>query len=63
MEDLVHQRCFNHMLREAVACCPECRRYFCRECVTEHEDKVLCAAYVVDPLFFQMGDVGIAINV
>lgn len=44
MPDLVHQRCFNHMLREAVACCPECRRYFCRECVTEHEDKVLCAA-------------------
>lgn len=44
MEDLLHQRCFNHMSREAVARCPECRRYFCRECVTEHEDKVLCAA-------------------
>lgn len=44
MEDLLHQRCFNHMLREAVARCPECHRYFCRECVTEHEDRVLCAA-------------------
>jgi hypothetical protein len=44
MEDLQHQRCFNHLSREAVARCPECRRYFCRECVTEHEDKVLCAA-------------------
>lgn len=44
MEDLQQQRCFNHLLREAVARCPECRRYFCRECVTEHEDKVLCAA-------------------
>jgi hypothetical protein len=43
MENLLHQRCFNHMLREAVARCPECRRYFCRECVTEHDDKVLCA--------------------
>jgi len=43
MVDLLHQRCFNHMLREAVARCPECRSYFCRECVTEHEDKVLCA--------------------
>lgn len=43
MEDLLHQRCFNHMLREAVARCPECRRYFCRECVTEHDDRVLCA--------------------
>ncbi len=44
MEDLLHQRWFNHLLREAVARCPECRRYFCRECVTEHEDMVLCAA-------------------
>ena len=44
MDDLLHQRCFNHLLREAVARCPQCRRYFCRECVTEHEDKVLCAA-------------------
>ena len=43
MEDVLHQRCCNHMLREAVARCPECRRYFCRECVTEHDDKVLCA--------------------
>jgi hypothetical protein len=43
MEDLTHQRCFNHLLREAVARCPQCRRYFCRECVTEHEDRVLCA--------------------
>jgi hypothetical protein len=44
MEDLLHQRCFNHLLREAVARFPQCRRYFCRECVTEHEDRVLCAA-------------------
>jgi len=41
--DLAHQRCFNHADREAVARCPECRRYFCRECVTEHEDRVVCA--------------------
>ena len=57
MDDLLHQRCFNHMLREAVACCPECRRYFCRECVTEHEDKVLCAAclgHKVDPTGFSL---------
>ena len=26
MEDLLHQRCFNHLRREAVARCPECRR-------------------------------------
>ena len=41
--DLAQQRCFNHALREAVARCPECRRFYCRECVTEHEDKIVCA--------------------
>jgi len=44
MSDLTHQRCLNHMTREAVARCPECSRFFCRECITEHEDKVLCAS-------------------
>jgi len=37
------QRCFNHLTREAAAQCPECRRFFCRECVTEHDDRVICA--------------------
>lgn len=41
---LAHQRCFHHAHREAVARCPECRNFFCRECVTEHADRVLCAA-------------------
>jgi len=40
---LVHQRCFNHASREAAARCPRCRRFFCRECVTEHEGRVICA--------------------
>ncbi len=44
MQDLAQQRCFNHALREAAARCPECERCFCRECVTEHEDRVICAA-------------------
>jgi hypothetical protein len=43
MQNLTHQRCFNHAEREAVARCPECGRFFCRECVTEHEDRVLCS--------------------
>ena len=47
MNNLAHQRCFNHKGREAVARCPECGRYFCRECITEHEDRVLCASYLV----------------
>jgi hypothetical protein len=41
---VARERCFNHALREAVARCPRCRRTFCRECVTEHDDRVLCAA-------------------
>jgi hypothetical protein len=43
MPDIANQRCHNHGAREAVARCPECGRFFCRECITEHEDKVLCA--------------------
>jgi hypothetical protein len=42
MRDLAQQRCFNHALREAAARCPECKQFFCRECVTEHDDRVLC---------------------
>jgi hypothetical protein len=44
MNDFARLRCFNHNQREAVARCPACERHFCRECVTEHEDRVLCAA-------------------
>jgi hypothetical protein len=44
MTGLVQQRCRLHPVREAVARCPECGGYFCRECVTEHGGRVLCAA-------------------
>ena len=44
MPSLTHQRCFNHATRESVARCPSCGRFYCRECVTEHEDRVICAA-------------------
>jgi hypothetical protein len=44
MPTLHQQRCFNHAAREAVARCPECGRFFCRECVTEHDDRLVCAA-------------------
>ena len=40
---LREQRCWNHELREAAVCCPACKRCFCRECVTEHDDRLLCA--------------------
>ena len=48
MAAVVHQRCFHHSLREAVARCPECRQFYCRECITEHEDRVICAACLKD---------------
>ena len=44
MTPLIEQRCFHHPAREAVVRCPGCRRYYCRECVTEHEGRMMCAA-------------------
>ena len=44
MNLISQQRCFNHIGREAVARCPKCGRFFCRECVTEYEEKVICAS-------------------
>ncbi len=43
MNLISRQRCFNHVHREAVAVCLECDRYFCRECITEHYGKMICA--------------------
>ncbi len=40
---LAEQRCLRHAAREAVARCPECGHSFCRECIAEHDDRVLCA--------------------
>ncbi|MGB8355531.1 MAG: rhomboid family protein [Chthoniobacteraceae bacterium] len=41
---LIAQRCHHHGDREAVARCPECGLFYCRECVTEHDDRVICAS-------------------
>ena len=38
------QRCWHHEAREAVCRCPQCSRSYCRECVSEHEGRLLCAA-------------------
>ncbi len=43
MSGISHLRCFNHADREAVARCPQCSRTFCRECITEHDERVICA--------------------
>jgi len=42
-DDLAAQRCLNHGGREAVAKCPGCSNFFCRECVVEHENRMMCA--------------------
>jgi hypothetical protein len=43
MDDVSRQTCFQHPGREAVVRCPSCRRFYCRECVTEHDDRMLCS--------------------
>ncbi|MFN7139481.1 MAG: rhomboid family protein, partial [Limisphaerales bacterium] len=43
MQNLTQQHCLNHFTREAAARCPECKQFFCRECITEHDDRVICA--------------------
>ncbi len=40
--NLLDQRCSNHSLREAAVQCPSCKRFFCRECVTEHQGRMIC---------------------
>ena len=50
MSELSRQRCRNHYQREAVARCPLCKSHFCRECVTEHDDRVVCASCLAKEL-------------
>jgi len=44
MRNITHKHCFNHSQRMASARCPQCKRFFCKECITEHSGKVLCTA-------------------
>lgn len=37
------QKCEIHPRRGAAARCPVCESVFCRECITEHEGRVVCA--------------------
>lgn len=39
---LRHARCLFHPMREAAARCPHCGGTFCRECVTDEDDKLAC---------------------
>jgi hypothetical protein len=44
MTPLSEQRCLHHGDREAVARCPACGHFFCRECITEHDRRVICSS-------------------
>lgn len=46
MSGLAAARCLNHEAREAVSRCKSCGKYFCRECVTIFEGRMMCAACV-----------------
>ncbi|MDB6055953.1 MAG: rhomboid family protein [Verrucomicrobiales bacterium] len=41
---LIHARCLNHGDREAVARCPECIQFYCRECISEFNGRVVCSS-------------------
>lgn len=43
MSTIAAKRCFNHAQREAVARCTVCGNFFCRECITEHGGRMICA--------------------
>ena len=36
--------CTVHGERPAAARCPSCHRFFCTECITEHEGRLTCAS-------------------
>ncbi len=42
MTTFIRRRCFIHPSREAASLCVECRRSFCRECVVEHDGRLVC---------------------
>jgi hypothetical protein len=41
---LSRARCANHTDRLASGICPSCSRPYCRECLTEHDGRLTCAA-------------------
>jgi hypothetical protein len=41
---MIAAACYHHPDRLAAAKCLECSRSYCRECVTEHQGRLICAA-------------------
>jgi hypothetical protein len=46
MTPLAGKRCANHPGREAAVRCTSCLGFFCRECVTEHANRMMCGPCV-----------------
>jgi hypothetical protein len=44
IENIHTRRCARHVDREAAARCPSCGGFFCRECIVEHEGRLLCTS-------------------
>ena len=44
------RRCVRHVEREAAGSCRECHGDFCRECLVEHEGRLLCATCLTQVL-------------
>lgn len=44
MTQFGQQRCFVHPSREAVSLCLDCHHAYCRECVVDHDGRLICAA-------------------
>ena len=49
MSGLSASRCFQHPQREAAARCPVCGNFYCRECITEHDGRMICARCLLPP--------------
>lgn len=41
--------CAIHADRHAGARCPQCKEFYCNECITEHEGRLICAACLSAP--------------
>ena len=43
MSNIAARRCFNHAQREAAARCSSCEKFYCRECIAEHDGRMTCS--------------------
>lgn len=46
MKNLNATKCFFHGTREAEARCPTCGHFYCRECVTFFDGKLVCSSCI-----------------